>query len=42
MSAFDRYECTACGDTFEAHPDANATRGPYCSPACEVRGEGLR
>lgn len=35
MSAFETYECSVCGDAFEAHPDANATAGPYCTPACE-------
>ncbi|MFB6206968.1 MAG: hypothetical protein ABEJ05_10640 [Haloglomus sp.] len=39
--AFESYECTACGESFKAYPDANAADGPYCSPACESDGEGL-
>lgn len=38
----DDYTCATCGDEFRALPDANATEGPYCSPACESEGKGLR
>ncbi len=40
MSGFQTYDCTNCGTAFVAYPDANATDGPYCSPACESAGEG--
>jgi hypothetical protein len=41
MPAYERYDCAVCDDTFRAYPEANATHGPYCSPACESEGEGL-
>lgn len=37
----ESYDCTVCGDSFEAYPEANAVDGPYCSPACEVGSEDL-
>jgi len=39
--SFESYDCANCGESFGAYPDANATDGPYCSPACESEGEGL-
>ena len=41
MSEFETYECTTCGESFAALPDANAATNGYCSPACEVEGKGL-
>ncbi|WP_435116063.1 hypothetical protein [Halolamina sp. C58] len=41
MSEFDTYDCVACSTTFRAYPDANATAGPYCSPACEIDAKDL-
>jgi hypothetical protein len=39
MSTFEEYDCAVCSDTFRAYPGANATDGPYCSPACESEGK---
>ena len=41
MPAFETFECADCGDEFKALPSANAAENGYCSPACEVAGEGL-
>ncbi|WP_255246054.1 hypothetical protein [Halolamina sp. CBA1230] len=41
MSSFETYDCVACDTTFRAYPDANATEGPYCSPACESDAKNL-
>jgi DNA-directed RNA polymerase subunit RPC12/RpoP len=38
--AFDTYECRQCGETFTAFEDANAAQNQYCSPRCEVDGDG--
>lgn len=41
MSEFETFECTSCGETFKAYPDANAAENNYCSPSCEIDGEDL-
>lgn len=39
--AFERYTCEHCGTEFAAHPDGNAAKNGYCSPACETAGKAL-
>lgn len=41
MSDFETYQCANCGESFTAHPSANAAGNSYCSPACETQGKGL-
>jgi len=41
MSEFETYECSVCGESFTAMPDANAAASGYCSPACETEGKGV-
>lgn len=36
MSDFDTLECSSCGASFKAYPDANAAQKEACSPACET------
>lgn len=40
MADYESYTCPNCGDTFHAHPSANAADG-YCSPQCESIGKNL-
>jgi len=36
MSDFDTFECSSCGESFKAYPDANVAQTEACSPACET------
>jgi hypothetical protein len=42
MSELETHECTVCGASFAAYPDANAAQSGYCSPSCALEGKGLR
>jgi hypothetical protein len=41
MSEFDTYSCENCGESFTAHPSAQAVETSYCSPQCHTASEGL-
>jgi hypothetical protein len=41
MAGFESYDCTNCGESFAAHPSANAAENGYCSPECETAGKGF-
>jgi hypothetical protein len=41
LSDLETFECANCGDTFTAHPSADAAQHSYRSPVCETAGKGL-
>lgn len=41
MSDFESYDCASCGESFRALAGSNAAENEYCSPKCEVEGDGL-
>ncbi|MFB6280736.1 MAG: hypothetical protein ABEH40_01805 [Haloferacaceae archaeon] len=40
MTDYVTVTCTRCGETFVAHPDANAAETGFCSPACASAADG--